>query len=562
MVGVSLSPGIFSPKNQTETNQKLIDEFGGLKQLFLFLKGLGVSHIELRSVSPQDPSDEIYNLAEILWSNGFEITVHASLPTEIAPFSLYWSNLLPLLKKAKTCGKTTVITVHSAVSGDDSNKAPAAKKTNDILRLWSSEVQTLGAKIALEINRDKQNGDPSVTCSGVLEMISGTDPNSVGICFDFGHYFSNVRQKGEASLPSEEFLRRVIHTHIHALKNGKTHFPLGSDAELPLPAYTEALVKAGYNGVFNFEPDFPRYTDLSFREAIRSSITKIKGAKRKAAPFDFAERKNYAAAIENAYPSELERISREIEASKDDSFWTLCPSGQFFSVNGVKFAIDPAFRSEKARNHSLNAMREVLRQADFILTTHEHDDHFDADLASNLRDLPVTWVFGENFSTELLQKAKLKEENVKILSFNSSQCLGKTHIQCFKGSHFAADGSGVPSAMFYVDIGGKSVFFPADVRDYGADKLPNIPSPDLMFANIWLGRGKAENTPQGAYEEFCDYIAFFHPKKIFLGHLYEYTRSNKNMWKYEHAGKVMDGLAVRLPGTVAVPLLPFCKYNV
>ncbi|MBQ1223963.1 MAG: hypothetical protein IIX84_06735, partial [Oscillospiraceae bacterium] len=141
MVGVSLSPGIFSPKNQTETNQKLIDEFGGLKQLFLFLKGLGVSRIELRSVSPQDPSDEIYNLAELLWSNGFEITVHASLPTEIAPFSLYWSNLLPLLKKAKTCGKTTVITVHSAVSGDDSNKAPAAKKTNDILRLWSSEVQ-------------------------------------------------------------------------------------------------------------------------------------------------------------------------------------------------------------------------------------------------------------------------------------------------------------------------------------------------------------------------------------------------------------------------------------
>jgi sugar phosphate isomerase/epimerase len=273
MVGVSLSPGIFFSEKQTETNQKLIGEFGELKQLFMFFKGLGISHIELRSVSPQDPSDKIFNLAELLWSNGFEITVHASLPAETKPFSLYWSNLLPLLKKAKTCGKTTVITVHSAVSGDDSNKAPAAKKTNDILRLWSSEVQTLGAKIALEINRDKQNGDPSVTCGGVLEMLSGTDPNSVGICFDFGHYFSNVRQKGEAAIPSEEFLRRVIHTHIHALKNGKTHFSLGADAELPLPAYTEARVKAGYNGVFNFEPDFPRYTDLSFREAIRSSVT-------------------------------------------------------------------------------------------------------------------------------------------------------------------------------------------------------------------------------------------------------------------------------------------------
>ena len=41
------------------------------------------------------------------------------------------------------------------------------------------------------------------------------------------------------------------------------------------------------------------------------------------------------------------------------------------------------------------------------------------------------------------------------------------------------------------------------------------------------------------------------------GSVFEFTRDSANMWTWQHAGRVMDGLALRLPDVTATPLQLF-----
>ena len=72
--------------------------------------------------------------------------------------------------------------------------------------------------IALENNRllpGKKEGDCAAL---VLETVEAVNRENVGICFDFGHY-AYYRKKlcpdSATQAPPTEFLKRVVHTHIH-----------------------------------------------------------------------------------------------------------------------------------------------------------------------------------------------------------------------------------------------------------------------------------------------------------------------------------------------------------
>ncbi|MBQ8898560.1 MAG: MBL fold metallo-hydrolase [Clostridia bacterium] len=558
MFGVSLSPDLFLPHRFNEKQCRILSEYGGTDALLRFLSGLGVQSVELRTVSPSAEEADVLACTEKLEKAGFSVTVHGSLPETVRPFSESYSALLPYLRQRQSRGLPPLqITLHAYT--DPSSPENAAEKTNQILRLWSAKAKELGFRLSLELNRDKKNGDPSITPEGVLAMVSGTDPELVGICFDFGHYFSNTASLTQ--IPCPEFLSRVTHTHIHALGPGGTHFPFAPDTSLPLDTYVNALFSAGYKGIYNLELDFPRFPDRSSVIALRDSVTAIKAAGSKVCPFSERDKLAYARAADAAYPDGLSRVTDEYSASGENAFWPVCPSGYVFSLGGVKFALDPAIRSKAARSACAPQMARLLSLTDYVFITHDHDDHFDTGLIRLMGELPCKWVVGTNISQKLLADSGISREKLIFIAPGETLELPGIKVSAFEGCHFGHDGSGVDSVMYLISAGGKELFFPGDVRDYGVHKMPDVVSPDAMFANLWLGRGMALATPEEAYGEFCDYVAFFRPQRVFLGHLMEYTRSVTDMWRYDHSGKAAVGLLTRMPQTETENIRLFKKYR-
>jgi len=280
MIGFSLPPRLFTSEIPTLWKEKLPSAFGDRDAFLRLLRQLGTTHIELRAILPQDDPDEVLSCARMLWESGFQISVHGLVPGSVGPFRETYPSLLPLLREAKARQPWVTVTLHAYVTGDDTNKSPAAEQTNRLLKLWESDAEELGLRIALELNRDKKNGDPSVTCEGILAMLEGTDPRFTGICFDMGHYYSNIRTTGapENTVPDPAFLSRVIHTHIHALGAAGTHFPFAQDTSLPLDLYVEALKAADYAGIYNLELEFNRWPERSFRDAVCGSAAALKNA--------------------------------------------------------------------------------------------------------------------------------------------------------------------------------------------------------------------------------------------------------------------------------------------
>lgn len=565
MLGVSLSPRIFWPGRQNDCDRKLLAEYGGLMPLLRWLKGLGVTHVELRSIQPEDDPTTVLFCAHKIWEAGLCLSIHGAMPQEIGIFAQTCPSLIPLLQQAGQYQQEVVITLHSYITGNDADKGLAAERTNQLLRQWEQDARHYGFRLALELNRDKKNGDPSVTCSGVLSMLAGTDPQVVGICFDFGHYYSNVRNNGEdeQSVPVAAFLERVIHTHIHGLGSGGTHFPLDAFSALPLDKYVEGLVRTKYNGIYNLELEFARYPDRSFRQVLRDSLVSLKVGVYHAEPKAEALRMAVGGAMDARYPAALASMAREIAAPQSgDGVYSFCASGQIFCVGGCKFAVDPVIRTPWARDAAAEAARAVLSQVSAVFITHQHIDHFDPAFVRQLTDLDCVWVVGHSFPEELLAESGIRPNRLCIVRPGERLELHGITAQVFEGRHFQSDGTGVSAVMYLLTVGGKRIFLPADVRDYGADRLPDIDPPDCMVANVWLGRGQACCTEDGAFEEFCDYVAYFNPKKVFLGHLLEYTRESTDMWRWEHAGRIMDGLALRLPAVPAVPLQLFQYYKI
>ena len=96
MFGISLPPRILTGTAEDPIQQKLLDEFGGIDPLLRYLRGLGITHIELRNIAPNaDPSHALF-CANKIWAAGLCLTVHGSLPAAIGPFEeVYPKNPTP-----------------------------------------------------------------------------------------------------------------------------------------------------------------------------------------------------------------------------------------------------------------------------------------------------------------------------------------------------------------------------------------------------------------------------------------------------------------------------------
>lgn len=214
------------------------------------LRDWGVRHIELRGLGADTPGGVLHNVWQALADAGMSLSFHAVSPSEDG-----WGLSLAALDQC--LGQTSVvtpviITVHARAGENMAVEEYAAQTARHLEAIVHDIARArLPVRLALENNRQTQRRDPSTTCTGILIMLDGLDPSIAGICWDFGHMWANVQLHDAPPVPPVDFLRRVIHVHIHEY-DGQTHRPLTGGAA-PLREYLGFLVAAGYDGVYNLE---------------------------------------------------------------------------------------------------------------------------------------------------------------------------------------------------------------------------------------------------------------------------------------------------------------------
>jgi len=253
--------------------------FGPAPRFLETASARGLGHVELRWVGPGVEADLARDAASAVRGAGLSLSVHGTLPERIAP---PLDEAYPALAACLEDAPEPVILVVHALSADKGSMPEYADRTRTALAALADLAAEAGRplRLALENNRYRRRCDPGATASGIVRMTDGYAPDRVGVCWDFGHMFANVRQHVEPDDPDPVFVRRVIHVHVHDVAE-RTHQPL-TVGNVPLARWVALLDGAGYDGVLNlelnpdnFDDDPVAATEVSLRTL--NSLTRDRG---------------------------------------------------------------------------------------------------------------------------------------------------------------------------------------------------------------------------------------------------------------------------------------------
>ena len=100
---------------------------------------------------------------------------------------------------------------------------------------------------------------------------------------------------------------------------------------------------------------------------------------------------------------------------------------------------------------------------------------------------------------------------------------------------------------YLVEFNGKRWLFPGDTRSYDASQLPSFGPVDVLFAQVWLGRGCAVQTTPPLLDAFCQFCVDLQPKHIVLTHLQDFGRDANDYWDSEHVQQITALIAEKEP---------------
>jgi len=281
-IGLSL-PTSYLSGNYDQAGSVWYKIFGNLESCMDLLRKNGVSSIELNDLHMKPPVKQIAPAIENILINGFKLTVHIFLPNFKIniEFPDELKELTLVLKTKNLSREDIPLVLHGHEVGNFSSRRTVIERTVADLKTLNYRLKEKGITnpIGLEICRHKESGPVGVTYEEILYMIDAVKEDNVGICWDMGHTLANIEFQNWASIfPSQRFLERVIHTHIHDLdENNKTHGPFRKDNDT-LTVFLKLLKDVGYQGVFNFEL-YPERWECSFNERknkILGSINNIR----------------------------------------------------------------------------------------------------------------------------------------------------------------------------------------------------------------------------------------------------------------------------------------------
>ena len=512
------------------------------------LKSHGVESIELRTVNPNTNPDDVLYAANLLWDAGFVITVHAapkSVETAVRDVFVPLTALLPALKQEKL-----TVVIHPD-TGDNAAMLCDLAEYRD--------AHGFPIVFALENNRllpGKVDGDCAALVLDAVKNVRAAGYRDIGICFDFGHYlyyWNKCHPNEPFTLPSRDFFRHVVHTHIHACRmpDLRTHFPPGL-YEMPLSEMLGALYY-GYFGVYNLELDFPRFEDLHEPlPALLTSVETLSAAMPIAAQlYD---------SLRSEFDTKFEQAVAALHAPQTENgtyFAPLLSASYLFCTNGFRWGMDIAFRYAYHLCKTTHRLADLLGDLSLIVISHGHDDHFEPATVKQLSKTNIRWVI-PHFLLDTARSCGIREENIIAAYPGTPITAGPLHILPFEGKHYRpGTRNGLDELGYHISAdNAPTLVFPVDTRDYAADNLPDLPPADVCFANVWLGdsNGFAKDyTDIGG--RFADFMLRFSDRRILFSHLYETGREDKDMWRREHAKILSDIIRQKNPATeTAVPV--------
>lgn len=524
MIGVSLPLSLFD-EGAKEERQPLLQ----------YLRQEGAESIELRTVRSHTEPEVVRRAMEIVWSEGFQLTVHGEVKSLESCVEDVFS---PLSKAFPLKQKKLNVTIHPIV-GD--NRAVLCALSDYIL------ANDLPVTVSLENNRrmpDKTEGD---SVALVLDAVKSAARDNVGICFDMGHYVYYVKKNlpdSPDTLPPDEFWKYVTHTHIHALNGLRTHFPL-EGFELPLKKILEKLTW-GYYGVYNIEPDFPRLKDFTALEVLEKSVPVLKDALFPTARLYDRIRYDFDPAFMNSLSVKEKREGTHLGMVHAASY--------LFSTKGYFWGMDLAFRACYDLSETPHRAAELLSDLKLMVITHGHRDHFEQRTVRALAENDTLWLIPD-FLEEKALSFGLKREKIILARKDEPVTIGPLTFLPFESRHFRpVTKKGVKEYGYYVTAEGEpSLAFPGDIRDYADPAFP-FESADVCFSHVWYSD---DNRKEESYENVLPLAKFAlraSEKKILLCHLYENGRPDHVMWRMEHAEQARKEILAVAPDTeVLIP---------
>lgn len=544
---------------------------GARSGFFRRLRAWGAECVEIRVVKRKSNPANVLKIARELWDNGLRISVHGEIKRADSAVRDVFGPLSEVLENIPRSRQGVInVTVHAVDGTGEDGSADRLEENVRMLNALADHIlqNHLPVSIALENSRkmpDKTEGDSVALVTAAVSAVrtrlkaeghyiplhrTGFNP-VIGTCFDMGHY-AWYREQAAPDAPYEppckEFLSYTIHTHIHALDPGShTHFPLTAENHLPLVENINALGK-NYAGILNLELGFARFENLMTPgDAVRESLAKLDGS--------LSPTKKLFAELRRDFTNELTRACSVLTTPTTEGtrFSLIHSTFYVFNTCGTRWAMDPALRRAGSITDAGEKIADLMRGTEYILITHGHEDHFEPEMISALKELGIKWVIPE-FLTDDAIAAGIDRKNIITARAGEKMELGALRVIPFTGRHFrTTNGKGVPELGYLVSAeNSPTLLFPGDVRDYNPAGFPDFVReygirPDILFSHIWLGDYVANGDSYPYTEDYLRLTLSFGAQRILLCHLYESGRKANGMWRVEHAQMLAREIAARNP---------------
>lgn len=498
----------------------------------------GVRSIEVRDIKPGTDPERIYNCANIVWDHGFQVTLHArAASVETAAADVF----VPLSKVLRHMRQEKVVVVIHPVVGDNAAMLTALADYID--------ENKYSVVIALENNRllpDKTEGDSTQL---VLEAVTKANRDNVSICFDMGHYayyLKKNRPDEPMRLPDPLFLKKAVHCHIHAMNGLRTHFPLDTH-ELNMAHYLENLSFA-YYGVYNIELTFKRFAQSRTPEdGILGSVDALS----KAMPYVARSYDQYRQNYDREVMSALTAFDR----NNGTYIGLMNSSSYLFNTNGFLWAMDISHQACTKLAKTPSQTARLLQPLKLMIITHEHSDHFQKKtvISALAKNDDLMWIIPE-FLMDQAIACGVRPEKVFAAKDGVPINYGPLTILPFTGRHLrpvTLDGK-LCLGYHITQDDGLTMAFPADVRDYSLDGLPQLGDADYCFGHVWLGDGNClEEDFSPLDTQWAEFMLHFSKKHILLTHL-DGMRKETYIWRPRHAMLLADRIHERSSETITL----------
>lgn len=216
----------------------------------------------------------------------------------------------------------------------------------------------------------------------------------------------------------------------------------------------------------------------------------------------------------------------------------------FSTGRNTFWMMDPNFNMTGFDEHELEEIAALIAQKiRFIVITHLHGDHCQAQLVRKLKDSPVRWIISPRFTEYFTADFGVAPDHLIELADGAETQIDAIRIRAQRGYHAEPGKKAVVSCSYEITLpDGVRLFFPADIRDFEAEIPDREQAVDYIFGHVFLGREDAQGDRFSKLDGFCRFMTSRKSANLILTHLYEVSRQPHDLWTRRHAEMAAEAI--------------------